>query len=244
MPVFFIRTQDVVDEVITVADSLLSHIAKSLRAKPGDHLIFNDDQGHRYYTTVHQITKQRLEATIQKVEPPPLSTTPPIILAQALLKGEKMGWVIQKATELGVSTIIPLITDRVILRVSGNQDASHQTRWKRIALEAAQQSERWTLPTLLPIQTFQEFLKSPRQDTPILMAEREETGSLLTIPLSTENQNLGVTVCIGPEGGWSTEEIEMAKFHKWKFASLGKEILRAETAGLAALAILQARFTA
>jgi len=153
-----------------------------------------------------------------------------------------MRWVIQKATELGVAAIIPLITDRVILKFSGNQGETHQARWKRIALEAAQQSERWTLPTILPIQTFQQFLETPRQGSAIFMAERETGPSLLTIPCSTENQVPGVTVLIGPEGGWSAEEVEAAKSHKWAFASFGIEILRAETASIAAIAILQARF--
>lgn len=242
MPAFFIQSKDVENDVITVTDPLLSHIAKSLRAKPGDTLRFNDDQGHRYQTTVTQITKQTLQATVQHVDPPPLSTRPPIILAQALLKGEKMGWVIQKATELGVAAIAPLITDRVILQLSGNQGETHQARWKRIALEAAQQSERWTLPAILPIQTFQQFLEAPRHNQAIFMAEREEAASLLTFPSSTEKPGAGVTVIIGPEGGWSAEEVEAAQSHNFTFATLGKEILRAETASLAVVAILQARF--
>jgi 16S rRNA (uracil1498-N3)-methyltransferase len=244
MPVFFIHSQDVVDGVVTIADPLLTHISKSLRTKLGDGLIFNDDQGHRYHTTVGLITKHTLQATIQQVEDPPLSTRPLLILAQALLKGEKMGWVVQKATELGVSAIAPLITERVILKLSGNQGQTHHARWKRIALEAAQQSERWTLPTILPIQTFQQYLNSPRPHPAIFMAEREEGASLLRIPCAMEQSGTEVTVIIGPEGGWSAEEVDAAHSHNWAFASFGKEILRAETASLAALAILQARFKA
>jgi 16S rRNA (uracil1498-N3)-methyltransferase len=244
MPVFFIHSQDVVDGVITITDPLLTHVSKSLRAKPGDSLLFNDDQGHRYHTTVAQITKQALQANIQHVEDPPLPTRPPLILAQALLKGEKMGWVIQKATELGVSAILPLITDRVILKLSGKQGETHQARWMRIAMEAAQQSERWTLPTILPLKTFQQFIESNQEPPPIIMAERAEGISLLTIPCSTEKRGSGVTIIIGPEGGWSAKELEAAQSHKWVFASFGKEILRAETASLAAVAILQARFNA
>ena len=244
MPVFFIHSQDVVEGVVTITDPLLTHISKSLRTKLGDVLIFNDDQGHRYHTTVAQITKHMLQATIHQVDAPPLSSRPPIILAQALLKGEKMGWVIQKATELGVSAIVPLITDRVILKLFGKQGETHQARWMRIALEAAQQSERWTLPIILPLPTFQQFLDSPRQNPAIFMVEREEAASLLSLPCATAQPGAGVTVIIGPEGGWSAEEIEAAKYHKWAFASFGKEILRAETASLAALAILQARFNA
>ena len=242
MPVFFIHSHDVDDGTITITEPLLSHIAKSLRAKPGDPLLFNDDQEHRYHTTVEQITKKTLHAIIHQIEAPPLVARPHLYLAQALLKGEKMGWVIQKATELGVTGIIPLITDRVILKLTGKQEEAHQARWKRIALEAAQQSERWTLPNICPIQSFQHFLETRQQNSTIFMAERDEGLPLLAIPYSTENQELDMTVMIGPEGGWSEKEVKGAKTHKWVFASFGKEILRAETASLAALAILQARF--
>ena len=155
-----------------------------------------------------------------------------------------MGWVIQKATELGVSAIVPVITERVILKLSGNQGETHHARWKRIALEAAQQSERWTLPTIFPIHTFQQFLESSRQSPGIFMAERGENPSLLTIPCAMNKSKAEVMVIIGPEGGWSAAEVDAAQSHKWTFASFGKEILRAETASLAALAILQARFNA
>ena len=242
MPVFFIHSNDIGNGVINITDPLLSHISKSLRTKLGDILLFNDEQGYRYHTTVVQITKQILQAKIQQIEDTLISTRPPLILAQALLKGEKMGWVVQKATELGVSAIAPLMTDRVILKLSGKQEETYQARWKRIVLEAAQQSERWTLPTILPLQTFQQFLEAPQQSQLIFMAERAEGASLLTIPFSTEKPAAGATVIVGPEGGWSPEELKAAHSHNWVFASFGKAILRAETASLAALAILQARF--
>ena len=152
-----------------------------------------------------------------------------------------MGWVIQKATELGASTIIPISTDRVILKVSGKQEDTHLARWQRIALEAAQQSERWTLPNITPVQPFQQWLEVPKQNPPLFMAERHKGESLLTVPLPKEQQASKITVMIGPEGGWSAKEIEAAQSRDWTFASFGKEILRAETASLAALAILQAR---
>ncbi len=242
MPVFFIHSTDVANGIVTITDLLLSHISKSLRAKPGDSLLFNDDHGHRYHTTVTEITKKFLEAKIQQIEAPPLSTRPKLILAQAVLKGEKMGWVIQKATELGVSTIIPVITDRIILKLDGKQEETHRARWQRIALEAAQQSERWTLPSIEPLHTFEQLLEAPRHNQPLFMAERDEGASLLAIPISKEKQEPEITVIIGPEGGWSPKEVEAAQSRDWAFASFGKEILRAETASLAAIAILQARF--
>jgi 16S rRNA (uracil1498-N3)-methyltransferase len=244
MPVFFIHSQDVVDGLVTIVDPLLTHLSKSLRTKPGDFLLFNDDQGHRYHTTVTQITKQSLQASIQQTEDLPRQTRPPIILAQALLKGEKMGWVIQKATELGITAIRPLITERVILQLSEKQEETHRARWMRIACEAAQQSERWTLPTILPMHTFQQFIETPHPSPPIVMAERTGAQSLLTIPCVSEESSTVLTVMIGPEGGWSPRELDAAQTAGYRFASFGKEILRAETASLAAVALLQARFQA
>jgi len=242
MSVFFIHSTDVVDGVVKITDPLLSHIAKSLRTKSGDSLLFNDNQERRYHTTVVQITKHTLHARIQQIEDHPCSTRSPLILAQALLKGEKMGWVVQKATELGVSAIFPLTTDRVILRLSEEQEETHQARWRRIALEAAQQSERWTLPTIFPLQTFPQFLETHQHHQQILMAERSESPSLLTIPCMSGKSGSAVTVIIGPEGGWAPKELKIAQTTNILFASFGKEILRAETASIAALAILQARF--
>jgi 16S rRNA (uracil1498-N3)-methyltransferase len=240
MPVFFIHSTNVEDEMVTIADPLFSHLSKSLRTRPGDPLILNDERGCRYHTTILQVTRHLIHSKILSIQELSPSSTPSITLAQALLKGEKMGWVIQKATELGVHTVAPLITERVIPRVSPTHAASYQERLARIALEAAQQSERWNVPTILPIQMFQKFLQRENEGLKIMLAERQERVSLSKIPLPTEIQD-GITVVIGPEGGWTQEELQAAQSRNYSFATLGQGILRAETASLASLAILQAR---
>ena len=240
MPVFFIHSTQVEDGRVTIPDPLFSHLSKSLRMRPGDPLILNDEENRRYQTTILQITKQAIYSTVLSIQECPLSSTIPITLAQAILKGEKMAWVIQKATELGVNALAPLITERVIPRVSPVQAANCQERWERIALEAAQQSERWSIPKILPIQTFQEFLRQKNKGIQIMLAERQEKALLSTMDLPPDNLN-GITVFIGPEGGWTREEREKAKNLNVVFASLGHGILRAETASLASLVILQAK---
>ena len=152
-----------------------------------------------------------------------------------------MAWVIQKATELGVHKIAPLVTERVIPRGAPTHAANYQERWNRIAVEAAQQSERWSVPTILPIQTFQEFLHRENGGIQIMLAERQENISLSKIPLPSDIQG-GITLVIGPEGGWTKEERQAAQARNVVLATLGQGILRAETASLASLAILQARF--
>ncbi|WP_447962076.1 RsmE family RNA methyltransferase [Nitrospira sp. Ecomares 2.1] len=240
MPVYFIHSTQVEDERVIIGNPLFTHLSKSLRTRPGDRLILNDDRGRRYQTTIHQITKQAIYANVLSIQESSPSSTPPITLAQALLKGEKMAWVIQKATELGVHTLAPLVTERIIPRVSPVHAPKFQERWERIALEAAQQSERWNVPTILPIQTFQEFLQRENGGILIMLAERREDISLSKILLPPEIQG-GITLFIGPEGGWTKEERQAAQSLNVVFATLGKGILRAETASLASLAILQAR---
>jgi 16S rRNA (uracil1498-N3)-methyltransferase len=240
MPVYFIHSTQVEDERVTIAEPLFSHLSKSLRTRPGDPLTLNDERGRRYHTTILQITKQVIYSTVHSIQESSPSSTPPITLAQALLKGEKMAWVIQKATELGVHALAPLVTERVIPRVSPTHAAIYQERWDRIALEAAQQSERWSVPTILPIQPFQKFLQRENKGIHIMLAERQENVSLSKIPLPSDVQE-GITVIIGPEGGWTKEERQAAQSLNVSFATLGQGILRAETASLASLAILQAR---
>jgi 16S rRNA (uracil1498-N3)-methyltransferase len=240
MAVFFIHSTNVEDETVTIADPLFIHLSKSLRTRAGDTLVLNDERGRRYHTTILQVTKHLIHAKILSIQESPSSSTPSITLAQALLKGEKMGWVIQKATELGVQTVAPLLTERVIPRMSPTHAASYRERLVRIALEAAQQSERWNVPTILPLQIFQEFLQREDEGLKIMLAERQKRVSLSKIPLPSEIQG-GITVVIGPEGGWTHEELQAAQSRNYAFATLGRGILRAETASLTSLVILQAR---
>lgn len=241
MPTFFIQSTDIVDKAVVLSGPLFQHIVKSLRTQIGEPLIFNDERGTRYLTTVSQITRDVLRSDIQGTLPLPPQTASPIILGQAILKGEKMTWIIQKATELGVATIVPLLTDRVVPRIPQHQAPGLQERWKRIGREAAQQSERWTQPSIEPLQPLKTFLKAiPAGTLTIILAERAGAESLSQIPI-TKNTQTGMVVIVGPEGGWSQRELEEAQNTGCMPASLGPLILRAETASLTALAIIQSR---
>ena len=241
MPVFFIQARDVLDGLIIIRGNLFQHLAKSLRTKPGEPLTFNDEEGTRYLTSVQEITKEVLTAQVKRTEtqstPPPL----PLILGQAILKGDKMSWVIQKATELGVDVIVPLQTERVIAKAQPSHKKNLENRWIRIALEAAQQSERWKPPIIAPIASFQEFINAYSETpTKLMLAERTQGLRLAEQPLPTTRDH-SIVVAIGPEGGWAPEELAAADTANFSFTSLGEHILRAETASLATLAILQSR---
>ena len=146
MPVFFIQSTRISNQTVTIDDPLLSHLSKSLRIREGEKIWVGDEHRVRYHVRVDHLDSNSLQASIiETVAGPP---TPPasVVLAQAILKGDRMNWVIQKATELGVTTIIPLLTSRVIARPPAGRIRTARERWQRIAVDAAQQSEQWEFP--------------------------------------------------------------------------------------------------
>lgn len=242
MPVFFLPPDLITPPTVTITGELLTHVRDSLRVRIGDQLLIGDGQGRRYYTEVTAVTKQTVTGRIIKslLEPPPKA--PSLILGQALLKGEKMDWVIQKATELGVGTIIPLQSRHSIVQPRADRIEAQTARWQRIALEAAQQSEQWRVPTVTsPLRVQQYASEASPQSLRLILTERRETSANLTgIALPTSPQHT-ITVLVGPEGGWTREE--MAEVEKVGFVpiTLGPRILRAETAAITAIVILQHR---
>ena len=241
MPVFFIKATDVKDGLVVVRGELFQHLVKSLRTRPGESLIFNDEQGTRHRTSVQEITREFLVARVEFTETHSTSPPYPLIIGQAILKGDKMNWVIQKATELGVGTIVPLQTERVISKSSHPHNTNLERRWSRIALEAAQQNERWAPPRIESIASFPRFIETYSAiPTKFILAERAE-GLRLSQQTLPSTPDSPIVMAIGPEGGWTPEELRAAEAAKFSFTTLGSHILRAETASLAGLAILQTR---
>ena len=241
MPIFFISSMDIRESVVSLSPPLSLHLSKSLRVQPGHTIFLGDEQRRRHRAIVRRIEKEGLVADIQETQCGPAPEVPPIILGQSVLKGEKMTSVIQKATELGVTGIVPLLTERVIPRLSSAPAKRHQERWKRIALEAAQQSERWDIPTVGAVQSFGEFCVDIRpKEHSLILVEREPQAPLYSIPLPAQWEG-GLNLLVGPEGGWTEAELMEAEKRGCQRVSLGTRILRAETATMTALSIIQAR---
>lgn len=241
MPTFFVAAEAVAPPTIRITDPLLRHLRDSLRLQNGEILTLTDPTGRRYRSEIVRITTKTIEARILDQTTAPVRTSPSITLAQALLKGDKMDWVIQKATELGVDRIVPVHSQHGVVRIRPERAGHQVARWERIALEAAQQSERWTLPTIEePIDLAQ--LVSRYQSAPanIMLAERSTETPLTKVPLPT-NVLQRIVVLVGPEGGWDDEELQMAREKGFQPVTIGERILRAETAALAAISIVQSR---
>jgi 16S rRNA (uracil1498-N3)-methyltransferase len=205
-----------------------------LRSKPGDLIDLLDGTGMIYRAKITKLEKDRISCEIISSQEAKSEPAVKITLAQALPKGHKMDFIVEKCTELGVSRIIPVLTERAVAK------SAKLERWRKIAKEAAEQSGRAIIPEIYELTTFDDILKlSKDYALAIIPWEAEENISLKsTLTTYPPNHLSTILVLIGPEGGFSQKEVEKAKKAGFESVSLGKRILRAETAGMATLAMV------
>jgi 16S rRNA (uracil1498-N3)-methyltransferase len=242
MPVFFLPPPAVTPPTVTIMGELLAHLRDSLRIKVGETILVADGDDRRYRAEITAITKQSMTGRITGVIHRPSQRAPSLTLGQALLKGEKMDWVIQKTTELGVQTIIPVQSRQSIVQLKADRVEAQTARWKRIALEAAQQSEQWRAPTIASPRSLSSCMTQiPAPSLTLMLAERRDRiSTLASIELPTSGQT-SILVLVGPEGGWTREEVSTAEGAGCIPITLGPKMLRAETAAITAIGILQHR---
>ena len=241
MPVFFIASDQMSEGAATLTGELLHHLRESLRVKIGDRLALADETRRRFLVEVIRLDRQALHGRILSQAVAPAPTKPSIVLGQSLLKGDRMDWVIQKATELGVAGITPLVTDRGVVRPRAGRVTTQRARWQRIALEAAQQSERWEVPIISDPASVPDFIRDHQAcESRLLLCERDGGPAVGAVPLPYD-QGASIVLMVGPEGGWREEEVVTAERYEFLSVTLGERILRAETAALAALSVIQNR---
>jgi 16S rRNA (uracil1498-N3)-methyltransferase len=222
-------------QTVTLTADEARHLREVLRLKPGDEVTVFDGEGKEFRARLAQARREFAELELdEQIEPARPESPLRITLAVALLKGEKFDLVVQKATELGVTKIVPLTTRYADIKLRDASDAGKRVaRWQRIALEAAKQSGRAVVPQIEgpgPL----ESVFSP--SNPCLLFS-EKGGHGLT-QIDTDN----ITAIIGSEGGWTDEELDQARAKGVRIITLGGRILRAETAAITAAALLQHRF--
>ncbi len=240
MPAFFIPSSDISGTEITLTGDLCHHLRASLRVKPRECLWLTDEQRRRYHVEVVDLAQHRMTVRVLDQRKGPADTGPTVLLAQALLKGDHMDWVVQKASELGVRTILPLVAQHGVVRPQAGRIASQVSRWQRIATEAAQQSEQWQPPHVLEPLLMRQFFSTTTATCALILAERREAVGLSHVPLPAGLTET-VALVIGPEGGWAQEELALALSQGCHAVSLGAHILRADTAAVTALSIVQSR---
>lgn len=225
------------DNINEITGSDARQIQKVLRAKVGDKLIVCDGKSKSYEAEISDIKKESVSLNIIKELNEDTEPKVKITLAQCLPKGSKIDFIIQKSIELGVFDIIPVISERSVPDISGKEEKK-QERWQKIAKEAAEQSGRQIIPQIHSPISFDDLLKSENKyDLKIIPWELEEEKSLKSVIGNREvySQVSNILVIVGPEGGFSQEEINKARESGLTPITLGKRILRTETAPIAVL---------
>jgi 16S rRNA (uracil1498-N3)-methyltransferase len=239
---FFVRPEDVGERELRLRDDEASHVVRVLRLGPGAQVVVFDGRGHEYVAMVERRESDAVVCQILHRSAVQHTHTVSITLGQGLTKADNFEWVIQKTTELGVAEIVPLITTRVVRYSASRHNAAKVNRWERLAREACKQSRRSTVPQLwspTPLQAF--FASYQSSSLKLMLWEKEDIHSLRTI-LTASEAVPSVAVVVGPEGGLTAQEVASGEAHGFVAVGLGKRILRTETAGIIAVALLQYRF--
>lgn len=227
------------NQTVTLTADEARHLREVLRLKSGAEVSVFDGAGREFRCTVVNARRDTAELKIEaEVEPAKPESQLQLNLGVALLKGEKFDLVVQKATELGVTELTPLITRYADIHLRDESDATKRvTRWRRIALEAAKQSGRAFVPQINMPEPV--FTGTNTSDLRLMFSERGGAG--LT-DWTKQTAPRSVLALVGSEGGWSDEEIEQAQAHDFHIVTLGGRVLRAETAAITAAALLQHLF--
>lgn len=207
------------------------HVVSVMRCRAGDEIGVIDGQGRSYLAKISSIQKRNVLVDIIGELDSDTESSVAIILCQGILKGEKMDMVIQKATELGVREIVPLITGR-----SQVKETRRISRWRKIAEESSEQCGRSVIPAVSEPASFSDFIGNGRNRRGIIFWE----GGGLAVDKAVEKagREEPLSICIGPEGGFDPSEVEEAESHGFIRASLGRRTLRAETAAIAAVSLV------
>lgn len=241
MAKFFIDKKQINEDFITITDEDAKHIKNVLRHTIGDEIICSDGEGNNYKTKIENFDNNIV--TLKVFEKNKDTTEPKIkiTLYQALPKSDKMDLIIQKSVELGVNDIVPVITKRTIVKIDPKSIEKKVTRWNRISLEAAKQSGRGIVPTVDNICKLKD-IKLQDYDLVIIPYENEKDIFIKEVFKSGKHKYEKIAVIIGPEGGFDPSEIESLNEPNTQVVSLGKRILRTETASLAVLSMLNYEF--
>lgn len=221
---------------VTFSGDVLHHVRTVLRLRTGDELVVTDGAGGEYRVRLEEAGRTAWTARVlERTEPrreSPLHTT----LAQAVPKGDRFPFVLQKSVEMGVSAIVPVVSQRTVVLLGGDGEA-RRARWQRIVEAAVAQSGRTRVPVVRPPQSWDELLGSGDAELKIMLWEGERRG--LRELLAGRPAVGSVLLAVGPEGGWADGEVERARQAGFLTARIGPRILRTETVALAALAVLQ-----
>ncbi|MGI6705269.1 MAG: 16S rRNA (uracil(1498)-N(3))-methyltransferase [Clostridia bacterium] len=236
---FFIDEQEIVDNRVLITGGDAHHIHKVLRLAKGAEIFLCDGKGKEYRATIISVNKGIVEAMIvgeiQRFTEPSCKVT----LYQGVPKSDKMDWIVQKCVELGIYRIVPVLMERCVVRLETKKDRmKKRDRWQKIAEEAAKQSGRLRIPPVEEPIPLSEALKGMSDHSLILVPWEEEKEQGIKSVLSAHKDPQAIAYMIGPEGGMTAYEAEQLRIQGGIHVTLGRRILRTETAGIAVLSMI------
>lgn len=236
---FFVESSAIGDEYISITGEDFNHIKNVLRMKVGTEIRISNKEDVDYLCHIHEITEDEIIAKIDSIDEEGTELPTKVYLFQGLPKGDKMETVIQKNVELGVYSVIPVAMKRCVVKLDAKKAKSKVERWQKISEAAAKQSKRMIIPEIADLMDYKSAVKlAASMDTFLLPYENAKGMAETKRLIDNIKPGQSVAVFIGPEGGFEDDEVELAKDMGAKVISLGKRILRTETAGMALMAAL------
>lgn len=234
MPRFYVDFALSPDSVVELPDNVVRHL-NVLRVKNTEEIVLFNGNGKAYPALPEVLEKRRASVRILREEATDNESPLNITLVQAVSAAERMDFTLQKSVELGVAEIRPVISERCVVRLSGERAEKRVARWQEIVVSACEQSGRNIVPKVLPLTTYAQALQQLPQETTKLLMSLNRAQKLSDVrPKSGK-----VVFMVGPEGGWTEKEEQQAFDAGFQSVTLGKRVLRTETASLAAIAAMQ-----
>ena len=234
MPRFYVDFALSPDSVVELPDNVVHHL-NVLRVKNTEEIVLFNGNGKAYPALPEVLEKRRASVRILREEATDNESPLNITLVQAVSAAERMDFTLQKSVELGVAEIRPVISERCVVRLSGERAEKRVARWQEIVVSACEQSGRNIVPKVLPLTTYAQALQQLSQETTKLLMSLNRAQKLSDI----RPQSGKVVFMVGPEGGWTEKEEQQAFDAGFQSVTLGKRVLRTETASLAAIAAMQ-----
>ncbi|WCN38731.1 16S rRNA (uracil(1498)-N(3))-methyltransferase [Aneurinibacillus uraniidurans] len=239
---YFVEPIHMREHEVTITGDDVNHIVRVMRNRVGDEVICCNGQGRDVRGAIEAIEPDAVHIRIVEEGLKNRELPVQVTIAQGLPKGDKMEWVIQKGTELGAFSFCAFTSSRTVVKLDAKKEAKRLERWQKIAKEAAEQSHRSVVPQIENVQSWRELLASASGFHYAVLAYEKEESATFGRVLADMTPGSKLLVVIGPEGGFDEKEVAEAEAAGFAAVSLGKRILRAETAPLYALSCVSYRF--
>jgi len=236
---FFVEKYQIHDGRVDITGEDVNHIRNVLRMRPGEEVLISTGDEWEYTCAIERLEEDRVTLRVEDASRPGRELASKIWLFQCLPKGDKMETVIQKAVELGAYTVVPVASSRCVVKLDERRAAQKVVRWNAIAEAAAKQSKRLIIPEVRSVMRFRDALEAAADlDVKLIPYERQDGMEGTRKILNAIRPGQSVAGMIGPEGGFDDAEVQLAREHGFEPVTLGKRILRTETAGMTMLSIL------